>query len=180
MRITRTFEPWVGERYWDEGLSGVRVLILGEAHYGEAGDETPEYTIETVREWGKQSRLRFFTMVQMLILGIESGETISDDQRAEFWDRVAFANFVQRFPGSEPRYRPTEAMWSEGATALTGILNEIKPHMVVALGMELEKHLPAMPVGIVSCCVAHPSGRGFRVDRWHADVKAAFERCAPQ
>ena len=33
----RVFDPWIGEFYRSEGISGIRLWILGESHYGPAG-----------------------------------------------------------------------------------------------------------------------------------------------
>ena len=30
----RVFEPWIGTQYRTTGLDGLRVLVLGESHYG--------------------------------------------------------------------------------------------------------------------------------------------------
>lgn len=56
----RVFDPWVGSKYWSTGYGGVRVLILGESHYGDIGTESATFTTEVVKKWGQDNRLKFF------------------------------------------------------------------------------------------------------------------------
>ena len=171
----RVFDPWVGSKYWTEGLSGVRVFVLGESHYGDAGTESRSFTTEVVKEWAQEKRHRFFTVTQRLISGLGS-ET--DEQRAEFWEHVAFYNFVQAFPGSEPRQRPTPEMWSGAAVPFLATVQELKPHLVVVLGYELQSNLPTLPEGIHVCSVQHPSSRGFQYEQWQSAIRLALQSAA--
>jgi len=57
----RTLNPWIGTNYFKEGLDGVRLLIIGESHYGARGDERAEFTSAVVKEWGQDKRSSFFT-----------------------------------------------------------------------------------------------------------------------
>lgn len=173
----RTFDPWVGSRYRTDGLSGVRVFILGESHYGDAGTESRSFTAEVVREWGQEKRLRFFTLTQKLVLGLGPG-WVPSEERAEFWERVAFYNFVQCFTGPEPRYRPIEDMWQSAAQPFLETLSELKPHLLVVLGFELRRRLPAIPESIYVCHVQHPSSVGFRLSEWHPIIKMGFTAVA--
>lgn len=174
----RAFDPWVGKKYWLEGLSGVRVLLLGESHYGDAGTESPTFTAEIVKEWAQSKRSRFFTVVQKLVLGLGASDWVSDEQRSEFWERVAFYNFVQAFSGGEPRVRPSAQMWSAAAKPFLATVEELKPQVLVVLGYELQGHLPIIPPGIRVCEVQHPSSRGFRYERWQPTIRAAIQSAA--
>ena len=40
------FLPWVGQHYGRGSRFGVRLLVLGESHYGTPGEEGPDYTKE--------------------------------------------------------------------------------------------------------------------------------------
>lgn len=182
--MTRTFDPWVGSKYWSDGFNGVRVLILGESHYGEPGTEKSVLTSEVVKEWAQQKRFRFFTVTQKLVSGLESNSWVSNEQRKEFWELVAFYNFIQTFPGSEPRYRPTQKMWSEAASPFLSTLEDLSPHVLVVLGYELQLHMPETPKKILVCSVQHPSSRGFRYEHWQpvvrSTIRAALENIAQQ
>jgi hypothetical protein len=65
----RVFDPWIGSRYMSDGIRGIRLLILGEAHYGISGHETNAFTTEVVRSLGQQGRFRFFSTTQRLVSG---------------------------------------------------------------------------------------------------------------
>ncbi len=174
----RVFDPWVGAKYWSEGLGGVRVLILGESHYGDPGTESATFTTEVVRGWGQEKRHRFFTVVQKLVLGLRADDWVTDDQRAAFWERVAFYNFVQAFPGPEPRYRPTHEMWSAASAAFLATVTDLKPQIIVVLGFELQGYMPEVPAGVSVCGVQHPSSRGFRYEQWQPAIRAAMTAAA--
>lgn len=173
----RTFDPWVGARYRTDGVSGMRVLILGESHYGDVGTESRSFTIEVVRKWGQEKRLRFFTLTQKLVLGRGPG-WVSSEERAEFWERVAFYNFVQCFTGPGPRYRPMEAMWHAAAQPFLDTLVELEPHLLVVLGFELHRHLPRVPQNVYVCGVQHPSSVGFQCGKWHPVIAGGFAAVA--
>lgn len=177
--MVRTFAPWIGANYWSEGLAGVRVLILGESHYGDADTERSSFTTEIVREWGQEKRLRFFTMIQKLLLGHGPG-WISDEARAEFWEQVAFYNFVQAFVGTEPRTRPTREMWDAARMPFLATLAELQPQVLVVLGLELATNLPQVPPSIFVCKVPHPSSNGFSYQQWHPDVLSALQSAISQ
>lgn len=170
----RVFEPWEGSKYRSGGLEGVRVLILGESHYGDVGTESAACTIETVKDLGQERRNRFFTVTQKLVSGINPEEWVPDKTRVEFWESVAFYNYVQSFPGDKSRMRPTQEMWANAATPLLKTLQELRPQVMVVLGLELQSHLPEIPSGIRVCNVPHPSSRGFQYERWQPVVKTAI------
>ena len=168
----RFFDPWVGSEYRDGGLYGLRVLILGESHYDSSDKLRESYTIDCIRDIGQRRRFRFFTVVQSLMQGTRGG--VSDAERAAFWERVAYCNFVQKFAAPGPRVAPTPEMWSAGGAALVQTVGELSPHLVVALGERLWPRLPELPAGVSVCEVRHPSGRGFRYADWQPVVRKAL------
>ena len=169
----RFFEPWVGPLYWSEGVDGVRLLILGEAHYGTKEVETRDFTQRMVREWGQGERMKFFTMIQQLVQRRDAGY-VTDEERRAFWDHVAFYNYIQEFTGEEARIRPTGAMWATAEACYLETLEELKPHVVVALGTDLAAHLPEPRGDIQVLKVQHPSSYGFRVTDWTTRMSEAL------
>ncbi len=174
IKCGRMFDPWVGNQYRTSGLFGLRILILGEAHYGKPENAGASHTIEVVRALGQQRRFRFFTATRSLILGTRGW--IPDKERAAFWETVAYCNFIQSFPGASPRIRPSPEMWSAGQEPLLYTIRELEPHLVIALGKELNRSLPEIPDGVHLCGVSHPSGRGFRLDVLQPIVRSAIEK----
>jgi hypothetical protein len=170
----RTFDPWVGQHYLTKGVSGVRVMVLGESHYGTAGTESAGFTQSVVRDIGQQRRHRFFTTVQKLILGLGPG-WLSPESRAEFWETVAFYNFVQTFVGHEARMRPTEAMWQAGAKPFLQTLEELKPDFLLVLGKELTRWVPELPQDLKVLALPHPASMGFRCAVHQPTIQAIFD-----
>ena len=176
----RKFEPWVGSLYREEGLSGIRVFILGESHYGIAGDEIPSLTRDVVKEWGQEKRYRFFTVTQKLVMGIAPGIWVSDADRKEFWERVVFYNFIQEFPGPTSRRRPTLEMWSTAKSPFIGTLQELDPQVLIVLGQDLQKNLPEIPSGIHVCFIKHPSSGGLRYSQWQPGIQSVLRKAKDQ
>ena len=154
------FEPWVGPLYWEEGLDGYRLLILGESHYGDPGTEYTEFTINVVRELGQEKRHAFFTKVQKFVMRIPKGVRVSDSDRAAFWNRVAFYNYIQSLLAG-PRVPKQQEHWDGASKQFIEVLNKLNPHGLLRSGHELSKHLPAMPTRLEVIYTAHPSSGGF-------------------
>ena len=154
------FEPWVGEWYHEAKLYGLRILLLGESHYGE-GEPKASFTRNVVKRWGQDNRHSFFTKITKFILNQGKNGNLTAAQRREFWEKVAFYNYVQEFAGAKARQRPTPEMWKRSEEAYYQVLEELEPDLVVVLGKQLAKHLPAPVDGITLCKVNHPSS-GFK------------------
>lgn len=114
----------------------------------------------------------------MLVAGIGKGKQVTNEQRAAFWEQVAFYNYVQAFTGPEPRCRPTPKMWAAAPRAFHATIAELKPQVVVVLGLTLRRHLPAIPENIHVCCAQHPSSRGFNLEEWQPAIQAAIKKAA--
>lgn len=171
----RNFDPWVGSEY-QSGLNGVRVLILGESHYGKP-PEREGFTAAIIKNYGQTKRSRFFSITQRLVSLDESRGYVSSLRRREFWEKVAFYNFVQEFVGATSRIRPSENQWRQGAEPFIQTVNDLAPQLIVVLGRELKNHLPAEINGVVYAYVSHPSGNGFSYKKFQPIIAKAFERC---
>ena len=126
--------------------------------------------------------------------GVFYGEWRSWDQRWEFWQSVAFANYVQTDMGHHGE-RPSNSEWAGGVEPFQEYLKTLKPGFVLALGAELWTHLPpAWRTGEVhlqgakpkpyylynhgaGCSfvfgINHPISRGWNYE-WSCWVKAAL------
>jgi hypothetical protein len=172
---TRTFDPWIGSLYATEGIRGKRLLILGESHYGGAGCEYPAFTSDVIRDMAlRKGRLPFFSRVQRLVVGGRGG--FSNEERADFWHRVAFYNYVQSSPGNSPRCRPTPEMWEAASEPLRQTLLELSPHIMLVLGIELHRNLPPINNTVTVCPIQHPSSVGFSYNVWQPRVCTAMNR----
>jgi len=111
------FSPCVGSKYRESEL---KLLILGESHYGKGGaEDLSEITVAAVGE-GKH---RFFASVRRLLDGGE-----------DFWEEVAFYNYVQELAGCRARQRPTDEMWACSHAAFGLVLRKLQPDRILVLG----------------------------------------------
>lgn len=191
MAAYQPFLPWVGPRYASDGLGGVRLLLLGESHYGGEGDSHPEFTRAVIRDWALPGRDRYFGRVARLVLGLAPGAPLTDVARQSFWESIAFYNYVPGLVGATPRVRPSAEQWSAGIAPLRNVLADLRPQSMLVLGRELWDHVvglephatdPAlrqMPLpnggSALAAAVRHPSAPGFRYAVWRPLVERLLE-----
>ena len=154
------FHPWVGEHYRNS-MFGVRLLVLGESHYGETIDENSDITSIVVRLWGQEHRSRFFTKIAQVLL--RRTDTLTDRTRADVWEHVAFYNYVQTFVGPGPRIPPTPAEWAAADVPFRVVLGELQPNAVLVLGRRLWYHICFKLPGVAFAHILHPSSSHMSV-----------------
>jgi len=136
------FKPWIGPEYNNNGIDGLKILILGESHYGDK--EYEDVTSDVIRKYVISGQpYAFFTKIAKCILQIPVEDKFSMKQRTQIWNSVAFYNYIQTFIGNNPRERPNDDMWNNTEKPFRETINYIKPHVCVVLGCELWKHLPS-------------------------------------
>lgn len=140
------FIPTVGPDF-DAGLvPGVRVLLLGESHYGVASDapgwgrDCTQYHFDSFMDESCDidNQSQFFRKLPRIVTR-DTGVTQAESAAA--WRRVAFANFVQDFVGAHARMRPTREQWTQGQVALTELAQKLRPDVVLVLGAQLWNHI---------------------------------------
>lgn len=169
------FKPWIGSKYGKNSRFGRKLLVLGESHYGDPDTINPDFTIDVVRCYGQENRARFFTIAAKLLLGMGAGVWLSDRERAELWEHVAFANYVPGLVGYGSRERPTTEMWQAGEKPFLNAVDELQPDAIVVLGQELSHWLPELPPQIDVYVGKHPSGRGFSYVEWNPQFTKAMQ-----
>ena len=116
-----SFFPYCGIRYRESRL---RLLILGESHYGpDRNSDQSETTLEAIQS----GEYRFFETIRHRIGPCFHGET-------DFWEEVAFYNYVQKLAGTEARTRPSDEMWAFSHVAFGKVLRALKPTRILVLG----------------------------------------------
>jgi hypothetical protein len=179
--MAHLFEPWIGSQYEAHGFRGQRILILGEAHYGNPDEETSTFTRDWVENFASGARAnRFFTVVSKLLLAVPAGVSFKAAERRELWDRLAFYNYIQCFPAAKARVRPTVQMWREAAKCLPPVLAQLRPGLLLILGRGLAEHLPELPGCLNRCAVPHPASFGFKLGEWTRLVQQALAIQTPQ
>jgi len=123
------FAPYYGALY---SKSPVRLLIVGESHYGEfdSNDDTYEATRNVVRMW--QSRdwaVRFLTIAARIL----SGQRAWEIDRQTVFSEIAFYNFVQ-FPMPTVHHRPTQAQARASWAAFREVLETYDPTHILVTG----------------------------------------------
>lgn len=147
------FEPWIGPEYETGGLHSRKVLIVGESHYNHwcekavEGEPLPpvvrhdlprSITQECVQEVVDGERgARYWNSARNRI----GGSNYEDKPSADFWNKVAFYNFVQSPVEGGPGARPTRAQWLEAAECLPEALEIIRPERVIFTGWKLWEHV---------------------------------------
>lgn len=140
------FLPWIGDRYDDGGLDGLRVLVLGESHYDWGLDPSKERQATRfvmASEISGSTYHEFFSRVGHTLFGRAMPQT-----RAELsvlWNRVAFYNYVQEYVGNGPQQRPSKEAWIRAESPLRVVLNALQPDFVLSCGRELYDHLKGIP-----------------------------------
>lgn len=189
------FHPWIGNQY-ENGLRGAKVLILGESHYlwnKYGGRDESKNVVQQTIDQGPGNR--FWHRVQIGFIG----HVATAEERRDFWESVAFYNFIQK-PMTSHRTRPTAKQWQFAADPFLGILDRLKPELVAVFGKgvfsrlqdlgiednpafaaETSAHTRRIPHGQDRSCLAvgfkHPSA-GFGGYKHHPLVLAAVQTAA--
>lgn len=181
------FAPWIGTHYV-EGFRGLRVLIVCESHYGGKRHERPTVTPEIIKALAlgrkhprarkKLGRHPHFAKIMASVSNARCSASFTSAQRAEFWDRVAYYNFLQEFL-KDSRVEPDVGAWARGRQAFVEVLSALGPELILCFsarnGVRVRSLAGDVPVAVVN----HPSSR-FAYRRVNpviaAKIEAALER----
>lgn len=178
------------------GLEGIRLLVLGESHYGAepSTKASSDLTERLMRgEVQRGSTKTFLTKTSRLLL---RDQDAGKADRRKVRDQIAFYNFVQSWAGTGARIAPTDAAWAKSRAPFREVMNELEPHAVLVLGKRLWKHIPVEdresgPFKGAECVgmggysldggkssfmlgVHHPSS-AFRYARWTPAIEALLK-----
>lgn len=182
------FTPWIGAKYEAEGFRGLRLLIVCESHYGSKRSERPTATPELVKALGQRlkhpdatARLRkhpHFARIVTAVSGAASASVLMTQERADFWERVCYYNFLQEFmPAS--RVAPPAESWEHGKAPFLKVLATVRPDVVIAFSKRLGRILKPLCADVPLATVHHPS-TGFAYARWNAVIAAALDEAGAQ
>lgn len=151
------FLPFVGEHYHNSRY-GVRVLVLGESHYGATEDSGPDFTQKVVQDCAYVPGEPFFSKLTNVLRGRIDWPT--DEERHETWQHVAFYNFIQEFVGGQSRIAPTPAMWQAAQAPFLEVVRTLEPDVILVLGSRLWNNVDELPptYPVEWCSITHPSG----------------------
>lgn len=145
------FTPWMGEQFLaareeresrsrTHSSRGLPFHLLGESHYAEPDEDESGITQRIVRDCGFEAgrHSRFFAGA----LQVATGHALSEIDRPDAWDRLAFSNYVQHLL-PETRMAPDKVMWDYAGSAFIEQLQHVRAPNVVVLGWRLWEHLPS-------------------------------------
>lgn len=164
-KSTVRFAPWVGLHY-QRGFNGLRILLVCESHYGGKQHERPTVTPEIVkalalgerhpRATGKLRRHMHFTKIMAAVQNVR--QCFSDTQRREFWNSVAYYNFLQEFlQGS--RVAPPPDVWKRSEKAFTEVLTVLAPDLIICFSLRNGNRIRSLAGSVPVAVVNHPSSR---------------------
>ena len=134
------FCPWRGLEYGKTTKLRLpaRLLILGESHYDRDGTlEEGGDTKGVVNDYLEGGHPRIFTRIIHTVLGPDMSH-----QRAQFFQSVAFYNYVQCIVGDAPGKRPTKKMWQSAAAPFLATLETLQPTHILVCGLDLWDNMP--------------------------------------
>lgn len=136
------FKPWIGKQY-SKGISGKRVMVLGESHYCErAEDAVPSMTSDIIMDLfdndsEHEPYKNTYTKFERALMGRE----VAFDEKEKVWNSVAFYNYVQH-PIDKARKAPTAEEFASSEKLFFEILEELKPDCAIVWGKRLYSNLP--------------------------------------
>ena len=151
------FRPWIGKNYLTTGYKGKKILVLGESHYCDGGDNgrcqeckkenmkdycfamTEEVVTEFLTEYNGQGYLQCFLCFERAIAGKE----LSQKEREEFWQGVMFYNYIQ-FAQTGSRTAPRPEQWEQSKLAFQELLEQYMPDYIIVWGARLYNGLPEL------------------------------------
>jgi hypothetical protein len=141
----------VGKDYGTAALfDKLRLLIVGESHYewcdacwAQRLQRTPDLTAyciaERISRLGAPGLLQHWSKIENAFLG--SAATRSD--RRDFWQSVAYYNFLQETVGRGSRIPiKTAGIWSAARAPFLSIVDALRPDLIVVAGRRVWVQLP--------------------------------------
>ncbi len=135
---------------------GVRVLVVGESHYGTKGQGTDrDFThslVSGIVDGAKPPV--FFTKASKVL-------TLDDVGSAQVWRDVAFCNYLQVFKEANPRGTAPQEAWAASRSALDWTVAQLDPQVILVLSNRVGHYLGFKPLrGQPTAFCHHPSSSG--------------------
>ena len=198
------FTPYIGEKY-QQGYQGKKVLVLGESHYSadenrNASLDDPTFTNYIVQEYinyqkgerGHSNWMKTFTRFVKAFYN----RNLSANEIVNFWERVAFYNYVQE-PMATPRQSPTTEQFTKSEKAFWEVLEVCQPDIIVVWSHRLWVKMPytgeyqskentlinkgkgfyyykVRNKEIATMYIPHPSAQNFQYQTVYNELKEAF------
>ncbi|WP_318377694.1 hypothetical protein [Enterobacter sp.] len=179
-KSTVRFVPWIGSNY-EEGFRGLRILLVCESHYGAKQHERPTVTPEIIkalalgerhpRATGKLRRHKHFTKIMCALQNVR--QQFTRTQKREFWNSIAYYNFLQEFIGDR-RIKPSQSAWERSESAFTDVVSVLAPNVIICFSKRNGKRIRSLAGHLPIAVVNHPSSR-FRYSEVNPIIAAHIE-----
>ena len=142
------FYPWVGSKYTKSSIFHKRVFILGESIYCEKPEDCGGCYPGAVNLCNymqihivldnmlSNTNTPLYTKIYRLL--VDENEI----SKTEFWNNVAFGNYVQTSVSDKARDRPKKDMWELSKPEFINTLQRLEPDKIIILGNESWENLP--------------------------------------
>ena len=152
------FYPFVGKQYFQEGLGGKRVLVLGESHYCSK-ELSPQgrcfplcqtknmlrdchtQTIDVIEQYIHSYSGNRYEQTFLCFERAVSGKELTSEERVSFWNSIMFYNYLQ-FCQPGPRMPVAAEYWSPSEKAFKELLDIFSPDYIIIWGSRLYNGLP--------------------------------------
>ena len=124
--------PWIGKRYGN-GIFTKRILIVGESHYNNGQRIIGKNLLSLTNDIIIESQIdqdwkgRFYTNIVASIIG----HIPTSDERIEFWNSIAFYNFIQNASIAKPGIAPSSEMLIESLVPFEEVIYRIMPELII-------------------------------------------------
>lgn len=122
---------WIGSNY----QSGSRILILGESWYS---DEVP--LTDYISRWARGDQQDTLFACLYNALSGRRREKSTPTQRRDWWESIAFCNFVPGSLGPTNAQRPTSAQFKAARDPFADTLRRLAPSGVWLVGLGHAKY----------------------------------------
>lgn len=178
------FAPWVGSAY-EEGLDGVRTLLVCESHYGPKLYERPTVTPEIIkalalgerhtRSTYKMKRHPHFAKIMCSVKGLETSRGFTRVIRNGFWSQVAYYNFIQLFiPTCRKAPKPEE--WEHGKQPFVEVLQALQPDVIICFSKRNGDRVRSLSGAVPVVVINHPSSHFSYVES-NPKISLGFSAC---
>ena len=146
-------------------MFGIKILILGESHYAGSDDyPASDWTQHVIKHNAQDNPNAFFTKITIAVLGLNSAGELSNETRSNFWEHVAFYNYVQDIVGQHGRISPTTKMWKAAERPFLDMIDSLRPDVVIVLGSMLGECVSALSDDTKVAYLYHPSSSRFNYE----------------
>ncbi len=146
------FQPFVGKNYYNGGIFGKRIMVLGESHYCEEGcgdcgnlathRECAAFTNGVVNDYlnenlERERWMNTFLKFERSLVGHETDWT----ERKQIWQSVLFYNYLQIAMGG-PRKAGTNEQYDHASRVFYEVIDKYLPQYIIVWGSRLWNYLP--------------------------------------